>query len=327
MKIAFFSTKSYDQTYFDQHNPGDEIAITYFDASLNEQTVNLCQGFDAVCAFVNDNLNAAVLQQLADFHIKLVALRCAGFNHVDLDTAKSLGIHIVRVPSYSPEAVAEHAVALILTLNRKTNKAYNRVREGNFSLQGLVGFDLYGKTVGVMGTGKIGMAFCRIMLGFGCQVLAYDLYPSEAVRELGVAYVSRDELFRNSDIISLHCPLTPESKYMIDADMISLMKDGVMIINTSRGGLIHTRDVIDGLKKRKIGYLGIDVYEQEEHLFFQDLSEHIIEDDMIMRLISFPNVLITAHQAFLTREALAEIAKTTLGNVRSLGTGNLQNGV
>ena len=191
----------------------------------------------------------------------------------------------------------------------------------------MVGFDLYGKTVGVMGTGKIGMAFCRIMLGFGCQVLAYDLYPSEAVRELGVAYVSRDELFRNSDIISLHCPLTPESKYMIDADMISLMKDGVMIINTSRGGLIHTRDVIDGLKKRKIGYLGIDVYEQEEHLFFQDLSEHIIEDDMIMRLISFPNVLITAHQAFLTREALAEIAKTTLGNVRSLGTGNLQNGV
>lgn len=327
MKVAFFSTQPYDQTFFDQHNIEGTHELMYFEASLDEHTVGLCQGFDAVCAFVNDRLNAKVLTQLHEKEIRLVALRCAGFNNVDLPKAKELGITIVRVPSYSPEAVAEHAVALILSLNRKTNKAYNRVREGNFSLQGLVGFDLFGKTVGVVGTGKIGQAFCKIMLGFGCKVVAYDLYPSDDLKSLGVEYVDMDRLFRESDIVSLHCPLTPDSKYMVDSKKVDLMKKGVMLINTSRGGLIHTRDVIEGLKNEKIGYLGIDVYEQEEHLFFQDLSERVIQDDLIMRLNSFPNVLITAHQAFLTREALTEIAKTTLGNMSAYESGSPGNEV
>ncbi|MDW3197172.1 MAG: 2-hydroxyacid dehydrogenase [Cytophagales bacterium] len=325
VKVAFFSTKSYDQEYFDQAN--QDLSITYFEASLDEQTVNLCEGYEVVCAFVNDKLDNAVLDRLHAYGIKLIALRCAGFNNVNLDVAKELGIKVVRVPSYSPEAVAEHAVALMLSLNRKTNKAYNRVREGNFSLHGLVGFDLYKKTVGVIGTGKIGQAFCRIMKGFGTRVLAYDLYPSEALAEDGVEYVSLEDLFKNSDVVSMHCPLTPDSSHLINEQTISMMKPGVMLINTSRGGLINTKDVIAGLKSRHIGYLGIDVYEQEESLFFKDLSAHIIQDDLIMRLISFPNVLITAHQAFLTQEALSEIARTTLENIHAFEQGELQNSV
>ncbi len=325
MKVAFFSTKSYDRSYFEEANR--KLSITYFEASLDEQTVNLCEGFDVVCAFVNDQLDQVVLQKIHAYGIKLVALRCAGFNNVDLQVAKELDVSVVRVPSYSPEAVAEHAVALMLTLNRKTNKAYNRVREGNFSLQGLVGFDLYQKSVGVVGTGKIGKAFCQIMKGFGTKVLAYDLYPSDELIKEGISYVSLEELFRSSDIISLHCPLTPDSRHLINAESIRLMKPGVMLINTSRGGLINTKEVIAGLKSQHIGYLGIDVYEQEEHLFFKDLSSHIIQDDMIMRLISFPNVLITAHQAFLTQEALSEIARTTLANIESFEKGILQNSV
>ncbi len=327
MNVAFFSAKTYDRSYFDEACDRGIPAITYFEASLDEQTVNLCEGYDVVCVFVNDRLDKAVLKQIHSFGISLIALRCAGFNNVDLETARELGISVVRVPSYSPEAVAEHATALILTLNRKTNKAYNRVREGNFSLQGLVGFDLYKKTVGVVGTGKIGKAFCRIMRGFGAKVIAYDLYPSKDMEKEGVQYVSQNELFSISDIISLHCPLKPDSMHLIDGHTISMMKPGVMLINTSRGGLIDTKDVIAGLKSQQIGYLGIDVYEQEEHLFFKDLSTQIIQDDMIMRLISFPNVLITAHQAFLTNEALSEIAQTTLENIRAFGRGVPQNQV
>lgn len=325
MKVAFFSTKSYDQAYFDEAN--QSLSITYFEASLDEQTVNLCEDFDVICAFVNDKLDKTVLERLESYKIKLIALRCAGFNNVDLEVAKALGIQVVRVPSYSPEAVAEHAVALMLTLNRKTNKAYNRVREGNFSLHGLVGFDLYKKTVGVIGTGKIGQAFCRIMQGFGTSVLAYDLYPNEEMAKTGVEYVSLEELFKRSDVVSLHCPLTPDSSHLINQTSIEMMKPGVMLINTSRGGLINTRDVIAGLKSQHIGYLGIDVYEQEESLFFKDLSAHIIQDDLIMRLISFPNVLITAHQAFLTQEALSEIARTTIENIHAFKKGELQNSV
>ncbi|MFW6043401.1 MAG: 2-hydroxyacid dehydrogenase, partial [Marinilabiliaceae bacterium] len=247
--------------------------------------------------------------------IKLIALRCAGFNNVDLEAAKEQQIKVVRVPAYSPAAVAEHAVALILTLNRKTHKAYNRVRENNFSLERLTGFNLQGKTVGVIGTGKIGASFCRIINGFGCRVLAQDPYPRQDLQDEGVVYTDKDELLEQSDIISLHCPLTPESKHLINKETINQMKPGVMLINTSRGALIHTKDAIKGLKKGKIGYLGIDVYEQEEDLFFRDLSENIIQDETIMSLISFPNVLITSHQAFFTCEALEQIASTTIQNM------------
>lgn len=327
MKVAFFSTKSYDRLYFEEVIGKGEVSISYFEASLDDQTVGLCEGHDAICAFVNDQLDKSVLERVHAYGIGLIALRCAGFNNVDLDVAKSLDIQVARVPSYSPEAVAEHATALILTLNRKTNKAYNRVREGNFSLQGLVGFDLHHKTVGVVGTGKIGMAFCRIMKGFGTKVIAYDLNPSDELKAKGVQYVSLNELFKTADIISLHCPLTPESHHLIEQESIALMKPGVMLINTSRGGLIRTKDVIEGLKRQHIGYLGIDVYEQEENLFFKDLSAHIIQDDLIMRLISFPNVVITAHQAFLTQEALYEIAKTTIGNIEAYQQGELKNTV
>ena len=319
MKIAFFSTKEYDREFFDRYVSTHEII--YFEAPLNEQTVNLAAGCEGICAFVNDKLNTAVLSALKKLGIQLVALRCAGFNNVNIDSAKTNGITVVRVPAYSPYAVAEHALALILTLNRKTHKAYNRVREGNFSLDRLTGFDLHGKTVGVIGTGKIGEVFCGIMQGFGCKVLAFDLMANPALVARQVNYLPLIDLLEQSDIISLHCPLTEQTKHIINEHSISMMKEGVMLINTSRGALIDTSDAIDGLKAGKIGYLGLDVYEQEEKLFFNDLSENIIQDDIIMRLMSFPNVLVTAHQGFFTEEALSQIAQVTLTNIDAFVAG------
>ena len=313
MKIAFFSTKIYDREYFDRFNTANDII--YFEAPLNLQTVTLAAGCQCVCAFVNDKFTAPVMAELKNIGINLIALRCAGFNNVNLDAAKTNGITVVRVPAYSPYAVAEHAVALILTLNRKTHKAYNRVREGNFSLDRLTGFDLHGKTVGVIGTGQIGQVFCKIMQGFGCKVLAFDLVANKQVEASGVEYLPLIDIFEQADIISLHCPLTELTQHVINAQTIGMMKPGVMLINTSRGALIATADIIEGLKTGRIGYLGLDVYEQEEKLFFNDLSENILEDEGIMRLLSFPNVLVTSHQGFFTAEALAEIAKTTLANI------------
>lgn len=314
MKIAVFSTKPYDKDFLNKYNENN-YDISFFEAPLKSTTVGLTKGFDVVCVFVNDQVNQGVVQSLAQNGVSLIALRCAGFNNVDLAAAKQHNIKVVRVPAYSPEAVAEHTVALILTLNRKTHKAYNRVREGNFSLQNLIGFNLFKKTIGVIGTGKIGAAFCKIMLGFGCEVIAYDINPSSELIAMGVQYLDVDELYHKSDLISLHCPLNTETKHIINTNAISKMKDGVMLINTSRGALINTADIIKALKTKKVGFLGIDVYEQEENLFFQDFSEQLIEDELILRLISFPNVIITSHQAFLTTEALTEISKTVFENI------------
>jgi D-lactate dehydrogenase len=321
MKVAVFNTKSYDREFLDRFNNPENHQLVYFVAPLNNDTVNLTKGYDAVCVFVNDKIDRVTVEQLSNNGIKLIALRCAGFNNVDLKATANHSIKVVRVPSYSPQAVAEHAVALIMTLNRKTHKAYNRVRENNFSLEKLTGFDLYGKTIGVIGTGKIGHAFCKIMLGFGCKVLAYDSFESDDLKEKGVHYLPFEDVLKASDVISLHCPLTPETHHLIDAEAFSLMKAGVMLINTSRGALIHTKDAITALKKGTLGYLGIDVYEEEENLFFYDLSDSIIQDDEISRLMTFPNVLITAHQAFFTREALEQIAKTTLANLTDFENG------
>jgi len=322
MKVAVFSSKPYDQKFFEQYNQNYNHELGFFDTNLNAQTTNLTRDFEVVCVFVNDKLNAKVIKKLADNNIKHIALRCAGFNNVDLEAAEKHNIKVTRVPAYSPQAVAEHALSLILTLNRKTHKAYNRIKEGNFSLHGLIGFDLHDKTVGVIGTGKIGIAFCKNMLGLGCEVLAYDVNPQKELEKDGVTYVSLEELYKKSDIISLHCPLMPATKHIINKDSIARMKNHVMIINTSRGALIDTEDVIKNLKEKKIGYLGIDVYEQEEEIFFEDRSEQIIEDDTLMRLISYPNVLITSHQAFLTQEALTEISKTVLQNVKDFEDNN-----
>jgi D-lactate dehydrogenase len=319
MNIAFFNTKSYEQFYFDKFNKSH--TINYLPVPLNERTASLAGKNDVVCCFVNDRLNGEAIGQLKNSGIKLIAMRCAGFNNVDLKAAAEAGMKVVRVPAYSPYAVAEHAVALILTLNRKTHKAYNRVREGNFSLERLMGFDLHGKTIGVIGTGKIGSIFARIMKGFGCHIYAYDTYPDESLVKEGIKYASLEELLSNSDIISLHCPLMPETKYIINSNSIKFMKQGAMLINTSRGGLIETSAVLEALKSHQLGYLGIDVYEQEEKLFFSDLSETIIEDDVLMRLMSFPNVLITSHQGFFTEEALTEIAQTTLSNISAFESG------
>ena len=317
MKVAFFSTKSYDKEYFTKFNTEDTHELTFFDVPLNEQTAVLTVGFEAICVFVNDIINRKTIEIISKNGVKLIALRCAGFNNVDLKAAHKNQIKVVRVPAYSPESVAEHAAALILTLNRKTHKAYNRVREGNFSIENLTGFNLFGKTVGVIGTGLIGAAFCKIMLGFGCEVLAYDVRKSDGLVEKGVVYKSLEDILKESEIISLHCPLTRETAHLIDTTAISKMKEGVMIINTSRGALINAKDAVEGLKNGKIGYLGIDVYEQEADLFFQDLSESVIQDDVIARLISFPNVLITGHLGFFTKEALEEIATITLNNLSS----------
>jgi D-lactate dehydrogenase len=317
-KIGFFSTQPYDKTFFNKHNNEFGFELDFFETQLNPQTVILIENADIVCVFVNDIVNEAVIQQLAEKQVKIIALRCAGFNNVDLESAKRNNIKVCRVAAYSPQAVAEHAMAMILTLNRKTHKAYNRVREQNFSLNGLLGFDLFGKTIGIIGTGNIGKAFAKIVIGFGCKVLAYDIVSNPEMEKDGVQFVTLEEIFIASDIISLHCPLNDQTKHVINADSIAMMKDSVMIINTSRGGLIETAAVIEGLKEGKIGYLGIDVYEQEEKLFFRDLSADIIQDDAIQRLMSFPNVLVTAHQAFFTNEALTQIALVTFNNIKSL---------
>jgi D-lactate dehydrogenase len=313
MKIAFFSAKTYDREFFDRHNTHHEII--YFEAPLTEQTAELAKGCKAICAFVNDKITAKVIAVLKHNGIELIALRSAGFNNADIAAANASGIKVVRVPAYSLHAVAEHALALILTLNRKTHKAYNRVREGNFSLERLTGFDLFEKTVGVIGTGKIGQVFCKIMLGLGCKVLAFDVIANKDMEAAGVEYLPLADIFKEADIVSLHCPLNEQTHHIINAQTIAMMKTGLMLINTSRGALIDTPAAIEGLKTGHIGYLGLDVYEQEETLFFKDLSENIIQDDDIMRLLSFPNVLITAHQGFFTQEALTEIAKTTLTNL------------
>lgn len=314
MKVAVFSAKKYDREGFSQW-ADSSLQFNYIESRLNRDNVKLAAGCHAVCAFVNDDLNAAVLQQLSEMGIEMVALRCAGFNNVDLDTAKTLGIRIARVPAYSPEAVAEHTVGMMLCLNRKFHKAYNRVRDDNFSLDGLLGFNLFGKTVGLIGTGRIGLATARILHGFGCRLLCHDIKPNPQLTELGGRYVPLAELYAQSNIISLHCPLTPDTKHLINHYSISSMQDGVMLINTSRGALIDSKAVIAGLKQRKIGYLGLDVYEQEADLFFENLSEQVNDDEVFKRLLTFPNVLITGHQAFFTKEALQEICQITSDNL------------
>lgn len=322
MKVTFFSAKPYDKKFFSDLNTKYQFEVDFFETHLGPHIVNAVkENTFCVCVFVNDKLTNEVITILASKGVKLIALRCAGFNNVDLESAKRNNIKVCRVPAYSPEAVAEHAVAMLLTLNRKTHKAYNRVREQNFSLDGLLGFNLHGKTIGVIGTGKIGKAFIKIMLGFGCRVLAYDKFPDANFTAPNFFYVDFEELLRESDVISLHCPLTPENHYMINEAVLSRMKPGIMIINTSRGGLINTDDMIRGLKSGKVAYFGLDVYEQEEKLFFRDLSATIIEDDRIQRLMSFPNVLVTGHQAFFTTEALTEIATVTLNSIALVSAG------
>jgi D-lactate dehydrogenase len=323
MKVAVFSTKSYDKEYLDKAN-NNQHELTYFEATLKPRTAKLVENFDVVCIFVNDVLNKEVIESLANMGIKLIVLRSAGFNNVDIETAAYHGIKVLRVPEYSPSAVAEHAVALILTLNRKTHKAYNRVREGNFSIERLTGFELTGKTVGIIGTGRIGSVFVGIMKGFGCKIIAYDKYPNDAFKKQEVTYLSLEEVLKESDIISLHCPLTPETHRIINRDTLALMKKGAMLINTSRGKLIDTEAAIDALRDGQLGYLGIDVYEQEEKLFFKDLSEIIIPDDKISLLMSFPNVLVTSHQAYFTDNALTQIANTTLQNINDFENNSIK---
>lgn len=321
MKVAVFSTKRYDKQFLEAANQSYQHDLVFFEARLTAATVALANGFPAICPFINDQLDEAVLRSLASYGVRLIALRSAGFNNVDLAIAQELGITVVRVPAYSPYAVAEHAAGLILMLNRKLYRAYNRVREDNFSINGLLGFDLHGSTVGVVGTGKIGECFAQIMRGFGCNLLGYDLYQNQECLDLGLRYVEMPELLATSDIISLHCPLLPATHHMINADSISQMKAGVMLINTSRGALVDTRAAIDGIKSGQIGYLGIDVYEEEANLFFEDLSDQIIQDETFQLLQSFPNVVITAHQAFFTRNALEAIAQTTLSNIATVEAG------
>lgn len=321
MRIAVFSTKPYDREALDRANEGHGHELVYFEPRLTPETAPLARGFEAVCPFVNDELSAPVLEVLAAGGLRLLTLRSAGYNHVDLRAAAEHDVVVTRVPAYSPHAVAEHAAGLVLTLNRKLHRAYARVREGNFALEGLLGFDLHGKTVGVVGTGKIGTVFCRIMAGFGCRVLAHDPQPSAEAEEPGARYVDLDDLFAAADIVALHLPLTPETHHLIDTAALHRMKPGVMLINTSRGGLIDTRAVIDGLKSGRIGSLGLDVYEEEADLFFEDLSGTVIQDDVFARLLTFPNVLVTGHQGFFTREALTSIAETTLANATALESG------
>ncbi|WP_417746385.1 2-hydroxyacid dehydrogenase [Rosistilla oblonga] len=319
MRIALFASKPYDRQFFDQANREGEHEIVYIEARLSQQTVQLAEGFPAVCVFVNDLVDAQVLQQLHSGGTSIVALRSAGFNNVDLKTADALGIKVVRVPAYSPYSVAEHTVAMILGLNRQIPRAYNRVRDCNFSLEGLLGFDLHGKTFGLIGTGEIGRVVAKIMSGFGCRIVAYDPYPNQQwADDSDVQYVELDALLEQSDVISLHCPLTPDTHHMIDAAAVQKMKPGVMLINTSRGAIVETQAVIDALKSSKIGSLGIDVYEEEDKLFFENLSGQVVQDDVFARLLTFPNVLITGHQAFFTKEALQQIAATTLQNLNDI---------
>jgi D-lactate dehydrogenase len=320
MHIVVFSAKPYDRASLDAANAKGKHQLRYLDLRLSPETALLARGADVVCPFVNDDVSAPVIAILADLGVRLIALRSAGFNHVDLAAAAAAGIAVARVPAYSPFAVAEHAAALILTLNRKTHRAYNRVRDGNFALEGLMGFDLAGKTVGIVGTGQIGQVMARIMSGFGCRVIASDPYPNTALVESGVVYVPVEDLFRTSDIISLQCPLTPQTRHLVNDAAVAVMKPGVMLINTSRGAVIDTRAAIRGLKSGKIGALGLDVYEEEADLFFEDNSAKAIDDDVFARLLTFPNVLITGHQGFFTAEAMAAIAQTTIDNVSDFET-------
>lgn len=321
MKIAVYSTKHYDQKYLEQVNEAYGFELLFFDFLLTEATAKTAQGCEAVCIFVNDDGSAAVLKELAAHGVKYVALRCAGFNNVDLKAAAALGIEVVRVPAYSPEAVAEHAVGLMLTLNRRIHRAYQRTRDANFSLEGLTGFNMHNRTAGVIGTGKIGVATMRILKGFGMRLLAYDPYPNPQALAIGAEYVDINTLFNQADVITLHCPLTLDNHHLLNAGAFSQMKDGVMIINTSRGGLIDSQAAIEALKQQKIGSLGMDVYENERDLFFEDKSNDVIQDDVFRRLSACHNVLFTGHQAFLTAEALTAISETTLSNINQLAKG------
>ena len=321
MRVAVFSTRTYDQHALREANEHHGHELAFFEAKLNDETVPLAAGYEAVCAFVNDDLSARVLLNLAREGTRLIALRSAGFNHVDLETAKQVGLTVARVPAYSPNAVAEHSVGLMLSLNRRIHRAYTRTRESNFSIEGLMGFDMAGKTVGVVGTGQIGETVLRIAKGFGCELVAHDPYPNPAVEALGAEYVDIDTLCARSDVVSLHCPLTPQTFHLINHRTLSLMRRGAMLINTSRGALVDSNAAIEALKDGRLGYLGLDVYEEEGDLFFEDLSDRVITDDTLMRLLSFPNVLVTSHQAFFTREAVANIAATTLGNITAFATG------
>lgn len=323
MKIVSYSTKHYDSKHMDLINqdPRFQYDIEYFDFPLTQQTAKNAVGADAVCIFVNDDANREVLQELADLNIRILALRCAGFNNVDLAAAEELGIQVVRVPAYSPEAVAEHAAGMMLSLNRRIHRAYQRTRDANFSLEGLTGFNMHNRTAGVVGTGKIGLAVLRILKGFGMRLLVSDPYPNQTALDLGAEYVDLNTLFAQSDVISLHCPLTPENHHLLNETAFAKMKDGVMIINTSRGALIDSAAAINALKQQKIGALGMDVYENERDLFFEDKSNDVIQDDVFRRLSSCHNVLFTGHQAFLTEEALLSISETTLENITKLYNG------
>lgn len=328
MKIAMFSTKAWVHQAFEPLAERFGAEITWLEPRLGLETASLAAGHEVVCAFVNDQLDAAVLEKFASLGVKLLAMRCAGFNNVDLKTAARLGIGVVRVPAYSPYAVAEHALGMMLCLNRRYHRSWARLKEGNFSLDGLLGFDMRGKTVGIIGTGRIGQVLCGMLKGFEVKILAYDKFPSAALTETGVEYVELQRLYEESDIVSLHCPLTQETYHIINEYSLAAMKKGVMIINTSRGPLIDTDAVIEGLKAGKVGYLGLDVYEEEKDLFFEDLSDQVIQDDVFVRLLAFPNVLMTAHQAFFTKEAVDNIAETTLENIREfLETGTSKNRV
>ena len=325
MRTILFSSQTYDQDSFTAASQPDGNELHFQPARLTLDTAALAHDYDVVCPFINDDLSAPVLEQLAAGRTRLIALRSAGYNHVDLPAAKRLGLSVVRVPAYSPHAVAEHAVALILALNRRLHRAYNRTREGDFTLHGLTGFDLVGKTVGVVGTGQIGAAFGRIMAGFGCKLLCFDPYPNADLLALGAQYVSLPELLAGSHIISLHCPLTADNKHLINSTSLATLKHGAMLINTGRGALVNTPALIDALKSGQLGYLGLDVYEEEAQLFFEDRSDLPLQDDVLARLLTFPNVIITAHQAFLTREALSAIAGTTLSNIEAWKNGTPQN--
>lgn len=327
MRTILFSSQNYDRESFLGAQLPAGIELQFQAARLSLDTAALAERHEVVCAFINDDLSAPVLEQLAAGGTRLIALRSAGYNHVDLSAAQRLGLDVVRVPAYSPHAVAEHAVALILALNRRLHRAYNRTREGDFTLHGLTGFDLVGKTVGIVGTGQIGATFARIMAGFGCQLLAYDPFPNPAVEALGARYLDLPELLAQSQIISLHCPLTEDSRYLINQQSLAHMQPGAMLINTGRGGLVDTPALIEALKSGQLGYLGLDVYEEEAQLFFEDRSDLPLQDDVLARLLTFPNVIVTAHQAFLTREALAAIAETTLHNIASWAAGKPQNRV
>lgn len=319
MRIGVFDAKSFDRRFLSA--AAREGEWSYFESRLTPTTAELARGFDVVCCFVHDLLDRSVLERLAEHGTRLVALRCAGFNNVDLTAAKELGLPVVRVPAYSPHAVAEHAVAMMLMLNRRLHRAYNRVREGNFSLEGLLGFDMHGRTAGIIGTGKIGAVVGRILAGFGCRLVVHDVHPNPDLTSLGATYLPLEELWPQADILTLHCPLLPTTRHLINAETVARLKPGVMIINTSRGALVDTASVVNGLKIGKIGYLGLDVYEEEDDLFSRDLSAEVLQDDVFARLLTFPNVLITAHQAYLTLDALEAIARTTVESIAAWRTG------